>query len=159
MRFPMRRRVVLVFFACTLSSSLSIGAELQDRTLRAYESYRAGAEKQFFARQHTPNTPPSSEIVGRPADETGIISIAGGLIHHWIGTCFIRGVNLQTAIAVSRHYDVYPSIYKEIVTSRVLERDADKYRIQVRVKDRDAGITAVLDVRSTIRYMFPDRGR
>jgi hypothetical protein len=158
MRFPMRRRVAVVFSAWMLSSSLSAGAELQGRTLRAYESYRASVEKQFFARQHTPNTPPSSEIVGRPADEGGIISISGGLIHHWIGTCFIRGVNLQTAIEVSRHYDLYPSIYKEIVTSRVLERDADKYRIQVRVKDRDAGITAVLDVRSTIRYVFPDRG-
>jgi hypothetical protein len=153
----MRRRVVFVLVAWTLAPALCAGAELEERTNRAYEAYRASAEKRFLARQHTPATPLSGAIIGRPAAEDGIISIAGGLIHHWLGTCFIPGVNVQRALEVSRHYDVYPSIYREIVAARVLERDADKYRVLVRVKDGEGGISAVLDVRSTVRFVFPDK--
>ena len=151
-----RRPVALVFSALMLSSALCAGAELQERTNRTYESYRANAEKRFFARQHTPAAPQSAGISGRPADEDGIVSIAGGLIHHWIGTCFIPGLKLQTAIDVSRNYGAYPSIYKEIMTSRVLAHDADKYRVLMRLKDGEAGVSAVLDVRSTVRYVLID---
>src|SRR5262249_13855490 len=125
----MRRRAALVFSMWMLASTTSVGAELQERTSRAYESYRADTEKRFLARPHSPGAPLPSEIVGRPAGEDGIISIAGGLIHHWQGVCFIRGVNLQTALEVSRRYDAYPSIYKEILASRVLQRDGDTYRV------------------------------
>jgi hypothetical protein len=150
-------RVALVAFVLMLSSSLCAGADLEEKTSRTYDSYRANAEKRFLARQHAPDAPASGGIIGRPADENGIISIAGGLIHHWLGTCFIPGMKLQTAIAVSRNYDAYPSFYKEIIVSRVLERDADRYRLLMRLKDGDAGVTAVLDVRSTVRYVFLDK--
>jgi len=151
-------RVALVAFALMLSSALCAGADLQQKTSRTYDSYRANAEKRFLARQHSPDAPASGGVIGRPADEDGIISIDGGLIHHWLGTCFIPGMKLQTAIDVSRNYDAYPSIYKEIIVSRVLERDADRYRVLMRLKDGDAGVTAVLDVRSTVRYVFLDKG-
>src|SRR5262249_714940 len=122
-------------------------------------SYRAGAEQRFLARQHAPDASSSGQIIGRPANEDGIISIAGGLIHHWVGAGVVRGVNLQTAIAVSQKYDTYPSIYPALITSRVLERDGDTYRVLMRLKEGEAGVTAVLDVRSTVRYVFTGSAR
>jgi hypothetical protein len=152
-----RRSAALIVSACLiLSESSAAGAELQEQTVRAYESYRDGVRTRFLARSHSPGDRPPDGIAGRPAGEDGIISIAGGLIHHWQGVGFMRGVNLATAIEVSRNYGAYPSIYKEIIASRVLEHEGDRYRILLRLKDGDAGITAVLDVRSTVRYLFPD---
>src|SRR5262249_9421995 len=84
---------------------------------------------------------------------------AGGLIHHWSGASFIRDVNLQTVIDMSRNYDAYTSIYKEIVASRVLECDGDKYQVLMRLKESGGGVTAVVDVRATVRYVIPEKGR
>src|SRR5262245_14337440 len=109
MRCPTRRGVALIICACMLSSASTAAAELQEQTSRAYESYRASAEKRFFARLHTPAA--ASDIIGRPGDKDGIIPVDGGLIHHWVGTCFIPGLNLQKAIEISQRYDGYPSIY------------------------------------------------
>ncbi len=137
----------------------SAAAELQDRTSRAYESYRAGVEARFLSRPHAPGASVPREIAGRPAGEDGIISIPGGLIHHWIGSGFIRGVNMQTAIEVSRDYPEYPKMYREVLSARVLQNDGDRYRIAMRVKESESGITAVLDVHTDVRYVFPDMGQ
>src|SRR5262249_28755267 len=139
----LRVRAAFVLFAWILSSISSAAAELQDRTRTAYDSYRAGAEAQFVARQHAPGNPPPESVTVRPANKDGIISIAGGLIHHWSGASFIRDVNLQTVLDLSRNYDAYTSIYKEIVASRVLECDGDKYQVLMRLKESGGGVTAV----------------
>jgi hypothetical protein len=148
-----------VLFAWILASITSAAAELQDQTRTAYDSYRAGAEAQFLSRQHTPENPPSETVTVRPGNKDGIISIPGGLVHHWFGADFIRDVNLQTVIDTSRNYDAYSSMYKEIVSSRVLECDGDKYRILLRLKESESGVTAVLEVHATVRYVIPERGR
>src|SRR5215475_9996156 len=154
----LRVRALFVLFVSMLPSTSSGAAELQDRTSHAYDSYRAAAEARFLSRQHAPDAPPSEGVTARPANQGAIISVAGGLIHHWLGAGFIRGVNLQTVIDVSRKYDTYPSIYKEIIASRVLECDGDTYGVLMRLKEGEAGVTAVLDVRSTVRYVFPEKG-
>jgi len=155
----LRVQAACVLFAWMLSSIFSAAAELQDRTSSAYDSYRASAEAQFLSRQHAPQNPPPEGITARPANKDGIISIPGGLIHHWAGATFIRDVNLQTVVEMSRDYDAYPSIYREIVSSRVLESDGDQYRILMRLKEGEAGVTAVVDVRATVRYVIPEKGR
>ena len=155
----LRVQAACVLFAWMLSSIFSAAAELQDRTKSAYDTYRANAEAQFLSRQHAPGNPPLEGVTVRPANKDGIISIAGGLIHHWSGASFIRDVNLQTVIDMSRNYDAYTSIYKEIVASRVLESDGDKYQVLMRLKESGGGVTAVVDVRATVRYVVPEKGR
>lgn len=155
----LRVRAAFVLFAWILSSISSAAAELQDRTRSAYDTYRAGAEAQFLSRQHAPGNPPLQGVTVRPANKDGIISIAGGLIHHWFGAAFIRDVNLQTVSDTSRKYDAYTSIYKEIIAARVLESDDNTYRVLMRLKEGEGGVTAVLDVRATIRYVIPEKGR
>src|SRR5262249_4981720 len=136
MRCHLKIHAAVVLIAWMLSSVSSAAAELTDRKSQAYQSYRAGAEQRFLARQHAPDASSSGQIIGRPANEDGIISIAGGLIHHWVGAGVVRGVNLQTAIAVSQKYDTYPSIYHEIIASRVLDRDGHTYPLLMRFKHR-----------------------
>lgn len=154
----LRVRAAPVLIAWILSSTSTAAAELQDRTKSAYDSYRANAEAQFLSRQRAPENPPSEGITARPANKDGIISIPGGLIHHWFGSGFIRDVNLQTVIEKSRNYDAYTSIYKEIVSSHLLESDGDQYQVLMRLKEGGGGVTAVVDVRATARYVIPEKG-
>ncbi len=76
----------------------------------------------------------------------------GGLIHHWRGDVFIAGASVRSLVALSQDYAVYPKVYREVLASRVIGRDDDTYRIVTRLKEGEAGITAVLDVYSTVRY-------
>ena len=130
--------------------------ELQDRTARAYRAIAMARRHDFLRVPHEPSQSISWWNHRQPASEDGISSIAGGMVHHWTGIAFIPNVTLQTALDVSRNYAAYQTIDEEIIRSRVLERDGDTYRILLRLKEGEAGITAVLDVRSRVRYEFPD---
>ena len=88
----------------------------------------------------------------RPGKEDGIISVPGGLIHHWAGGAFIPQATLRRAVEVSSAYDAYPSVYKEVIASKLVGREGDTYRVLMRLKESEAGVSAVLEIRSTIRY-------
>ena len=64
----------------------------------------------------------------RPGREDGILSVPGGLIHHWVGTAFIPRATLQRAVAVSSAYDAIVGIYKEVIASKLVAREGDVYR-------------------------------
>jgi hypothetical protein len=135
-------------------------AELQERTARAYADYLARARAAFFSREHsTATVDRNPEPHGGPADQDGIIAVPGGLVHHWEGSAFIPGAHLETALRVSRSYQNYPSVYREILSAKVLDRQDDRYRILARLEEGAAGVHAVLDIRSTVQYEFPSAGR
>jgi len=52
-------------------------------------------------------TPRNGDVVVRPVREDGIMSVPGGLVHHWVGSTFISGVTLKDALEVSSRYDDY----------------------------------------------------
>ena len=47
------------------------------------------------------------------------MSVPGGLIHHWVGGAFIPRTTLQRTLEVSRAYDAYSTIYKEVIASKL----------------------------------------
>src|SRR5262249_54835716 len=101
-------------------------------------------------------TPSDLEIDARPADGDGIVDVPGGLVHHWLGTTFVSGITLRDAIDVSRAYANYPKVYTYITRSEVLEQDGDIYRVLLRLKGGEGGVSAVLQMRSTVQY-FAER--
>jgi hypothetical protein len=136
----------------------AVSAELENRTAQAYEAYRQRAEAAFLTRVSTVTASTAQSPSVRPAGEDGIISVPGGLVHHWAGAVFLPGATLQTVMALSQDYAAYPAIYREILAVRVVEHEGDMYRLVTRLKEGEAGITAVLDVRSSVRYtMAPGR--
>jgi hypothetical protein len=139
---------------------LAAAAELTSRTNLAYDDYLRQAEAAFLARVRTEvSATPKSEGVppARPGREDGIRSVPGGLIHHWVGAAFIPRATLQRALAVSHAYDTYSGIYKEVIASKLVGRQGDTYQVQIRLKESEAGVGAVLDIISTIRYFRPTR--
>lgn len=128
-------------------------AELEDRTARAYEAYREQTDRRFLARAGSAAVPTASrEPAARAAGEDGIIGVPGGLIHHWTGAVFVPGASVRSLVALSQDYASYPKVYREVLSSRIVGQDADTFDIVTRLKEGEAGITAVLDVFSTVRY-------
>jgi hypothetical protein len=133
-------------------------ADLEDRTSRAYEDYVKGAQRDFLARAQAaviPAAPAQGGIQARPAREDGIISVPGGLVHHWTGSMVVPKANLRTVVALSRAYSSYGSIYHEIIASKLIDRVGDTDRTLMRLQEGEAGITAVLEIKSTVQYHFP----
>lgn len=132
-------------------------AELTSQTSMAFDDYLRQAREAFLARVRTDVSPTTKTegVPARPGREDGIVSVPGGLIHHWVGGAFIPRATLQRALAVSNAYDAYRSIYKEVIASKLVGREGDTYQVLIRIKDSEAGVGAVLDILSTVRYFRP----
>lgn len=131
-------------------------AELKPATVAAFERYQRAAELAIagdvsasgpFLRIHL-TTPASRQtdledrlrrgevaVERLRATEGGKpIDIPSGMVHHWVGTVFIPGARLNQAVALLQAYDRHSDIYKpSVVRSAVLERDADRFRIFLRM--------------------------
>jgi len=130
--------------------------ELLAGAVRAYEGHVEQAKRAFLSRVQNdmaPTLPADGIVVAGPGEQDGIIDVPGGLVHHWIGRAFLQRVTLRTAVDVSRRYSAYSTIYKSVVASRLLNRDGETYRVLLRLKESEAGISAVLEVRSTAHYV------
>jgi hypothetical protein len=61
------------------------------------------------------------------------IDIPDGLVHHWVGTVFMLGVHVDTAVALMRDYDRHSQLFRpSVVRSKVLEHDGDRYGVFLR---------------------------
>ena len=137
---------------------LTAAAELTSRASLAYDDYLRQAQEAFLARVRTDaSAAPKTEGVApaRPGREDGIVSVPGGLIHHWVGAGFVPNGTLQRALDVAVAYDRYTSVYKEVIAAKLVAREDDVYRVLIRLQESEAGVSAVLDIHSTARYFHP----
>lgn len=144
----------VVCAAALAPGSPASAADLQPEAVRAYEAHAARVVREFPQRVKALASGRRCEGVMRatPGSGDGILTVPHGLVHHWVASAFIPGVTLQQALDVSRDYARYPDIYEPVQTARVLAHRGDSYSVLLRVKEGGAGITAVLDVRSTVEY-------
>lgn len=129
-------------------------ADLQPRTAQAYDKYADEMTRDFVARAQKAATIARCDgvITARAGSGDGILTVPDGLIHHWLGLAFVKGATLKTVSDVARDYAGYPKVYKAVLSSKVLSQKGDTYRVLLRLKEGEAGITAVLDVRSAVDY-------
>lgn len=141
--------------AVCLTPSPAAAADLQAATAQAYETYASTATREFLARAMKAAATTrrcDGVIAARAGSGDGILTVPDGLIHHWLAIAFVRGATMKDAEAVARDYAAYSRIYTNVVSSRVLSRKDDSYRVLIRLKEGEAGINAVLDVRSAVDY-------
>lgn len=155
-----RQAWYVILLTCCAASAV-VAVELQPTATRAYDSYVERATRVFLERvsrqrNGANDTGVRDTITGRPGTEDGIIAVPDGLVHHWVGAVFIPGVTLRQALDVSSAYPKYPTIYKSILSSRVLSKDESTVRVLFRIKEGAGMVNATLDVRSSIRYFHPD---
>jgi hypothetical protein len=149
-----------------VAAASAVAAELRPEAARAYDTYVARVQAAFVARAPSELVPVRFGRVRRdgdfdaePAEQDGIIGVPSGLVHHWAGGTLIGGVSLRQVLDVSMSYGDYHRVYQPIVASRLLDRQGDTFRALFRIREGVSGVSAVLDVRSQIGYVFPRDGR
>ena len=129
-------------------------AELHSRTAQAFDKYAEQATRDFVARamKAAGTRRCDGVITARAGNGDGILNVPDGLIHHWLGLAFVPGATIKDVETVARDYPGYPKMYKAVLSSRVLSQKGDSYQVLLRLKEGEAGINAVLDVRSAVEY-------
>ena len=135
--------------------------ELTDQARLAFDDYAERAERSFvsapfvFAEQLAP-TLRGGAIIGRSGSGNGILEVPAGLVHHWRGAAFFSGATADGALHLSQSYEQYPKFYASVVSSQLLNREGDTFRVRFRFKERAGVVTSVVDITSTVSYVRVD---
>lgn len=146
--------------ALSLTAAPATAADLQPRTAQAYDKYADQLTRDFVSRAEKNSGARRCDgvITARAGNGDGILNVPDGLLHHWLGVAFVRGATLQQVASVARDYTAYSKVYTNVVSSKVLSQQGDSYRVLIRLKEGEAGINAVLDVRSAVDYRMRTDG-
>jgi hypothetical protein len=137
----------------TSAGTVISAAALKQEAAQAYREYLDSAKAAFLARVDGGTLSlKDGEIIARPAREDGILEVPGGLVHHWTAATFVRGVHLQRALDVSQDYSRYPLVYGSVADAKLLDHEGGTYHVSMRLKEHQAGLTVVLQIRSTVSY-------
>jgi hypothetical protein len=171
-------RSALALLLVALPVGAAIAADLQPRTAAAFDRYVKTIEAQMprrpaflwvdrgldAARRKTRDALARGELVIESIDrgDTGITrDVPDGMLHHWIGTVFVPGGTVNTALALLQDYDRHASIYSPAVTqSKLLSRNGDVFRMHLRFTMTRV-VTVVVNTENEAVFMreAPDRAR
>jgi hypothetical protein len=153
-----------VFALTCVAVSTLVAAQLTEAASQAYAEHANRARQSFLERfNHDVGISNAAaaalrqgKITVRPGSGDGILDVPGGLIHHWFAAILIPGVTLDQVVGVSRAYRNYPSIFHPIMSAMVLSDEGESLRVQFRMKESAAGMSATLDMTSRVVYSQPD---
>ena len=155
-----RRRgswLVLVILVIGLFAAPGLSAaELQPRTLTAWETYVRLTEQRiatelngrqgFLVMDFMPESESrsvhsllrSGQVYIRKMetkDDNGReIPVKDGMIHHWFGSIFVPGLNLDALLRWLHDYDHHKLYFKEVEDSKLLSRDDSTFHIFLRLR-------------------------
>jgi hypothetical protein len=146
--------------------------QLKPRTLQAFESYIAEAEKGMEASLHgrgsflwsdgsaeRSHQVRQGQIVAQLWAGDGAVKVPNGLIHDWIAAGFVPDATVEQALALVQNYDNHKNIYKpEVLDSKLISHDGNDYRIFLRLLKKKV-ITVVLDTDHDVNYSSLDDKR
>jgi hypothetical protein len=174
------REIALLLLLVVLGPRPAISAELKPETVAAFERYveitaaRIEAEltgpgpfllldrRSDFDRHAILKTIQGGAVFIQPletrAPNGAEISIPDGMVHHWYGAVFIPGPTLDQVLELVQDYDRHHRIYPEVVDSRLIERDGDRFKIYLRLV-KNKVITVTLDTEHDVSYRRVDARR
>jgi hypothetical protein len=145
--------------------------QLKPETVQAFEAYIREAE---LAMEQTLRDGPflwsdanpkhtiqvaKGEIVAQFWSGSGPGKVPEGLIHDWIGACFIPDATIPDTLQVVQDYNNHENVYKpEVIASKLISRNGDDFQIYYRLLKKKI-ITVVLDTYHDVHYAAPDPAR
>ena len=153
------------------------GAKLKPETLLAWDRYvrltedRIGSElaseKGFFI--HEFGRPSEANVTWQSVHSGQVmvsrmetedprgraIKVPGGMIHHWRGTILIPSVRLEQVIHRLRYPDPRVPPQKDVLETRILDRDQDSLRIYLKLV-RKKIVTVAYNTEHLVRYRWHD---
>jgi hypothetical protein len=170
-------RLFLSVVALGLLTSTASAADLQPRTVAAFDRYVRAAEAQmlpqpFLRIDALPDGERRAKLAELSRGEVYIerlsareagksIDVPGGLIHHWLGAVFVPGAKLSQALELLQDYDHHAEIYRPaIARSKLVSRAGDEFRVDLRFSMKKV-ITVVVDTENDARFttLGPDRAQ
>ena len=136
--FVIADRCVFAALTRTVATILILGwpshagaAQLRKETIDAWDQYVKATEARIERDlAHAPRP-----AIARPEGELpdgGVIAVPSGLIHHWHGGVFIRGMRLDTFLDALIHPGTPPP-QEDVLEARVLARSNDALRVYLRL--------------------------
>jgi hypothetical protein len=174
MSITRRRRLAAFAWAVVILGGAVGAAELQPKTVKAFDAYVAAAEARSAA--------PFLWIDSRPAPERarhlsdlragGLMierlrvrpqgrdaDVPDGLVHHWIGAVFVPQATTAKALRLLQDYDRHADVYAPAVArSRLLSHDGDNFRFSLRFVMTKV-ITVTVDGEHEARFAMAGPGR
>jgi hypothetical protein len=93
------------------------------------------------------------EVVTERLRRSEQIDVPDGLVHHWVRTIFVPGVNAQRAVALLQDYHRHASIFSpNVVQSKTLEHQDDRFRVFLRFYMKKV-ISATLNSEHEARFV------
>ncbi|MCU1305455.1 MAG: hypothetical protein JWN45_150 [Acidobacteriaceae bacterium] len=78
----------------------------------------------------------NGEVVTEKLEEKeqgATIEVPSALVHHWIGSAFIPGGNVASALAVLQDYNHHKDLYKpQVADSRLISRNGNDFKVYLR---------------------------
>jgi hypothetical protein len=173
--------VPLALLACVITTRVqaapaAAGAELQNRTIQAFDRYvrlteaRLNGTAPFLWIDGLPEARRRDALQTVQRKELSIerlqtkengrdIDVPDGLIHHWVGTAFVPGVTINDALAVLQDYNEHHRIYAPTVAaSKLQSRDGDRFTFLLRfVMKKVITVTVNSDHEAVFRRPAADR--
>lgn len=173
MRVPL---ALLTAVALTLHPSAAMAAELQPRTVAAFDRYvratearmnsgapflwvdsLAGAQKEAKLQAMRRGELAIDRLETREAGKE--IDVPGGLIHHWVGSVFVPRATVDQAVALLQDYDRHGEIYRpNVARSKLLSREGDVFRVYLRFYMKKV-ITVIVNSEHEARFSRPAADR
>jgi len=167
---------VLRIHAAPAPASAASAAELQNRTIQAFDRYvrlteaRLNGNASFLWIDTLPEAQRREAIHTVQRKELSIerletkdngreIDVPGGLIHHWVGTAFVQGASINDASAILQDYNEHHRIYAPTVAaSKLQSRDGDRFTFFLRfVMKKVITVTVNSDHEAVFRKPAADR--
>ena len=149
--------------ALLLLSAPAVAAELQPRTVAAFDRYvrlteaRMNGSGPFLLIEPRRNELAIEPLTTRDGGRE--IDVPGGLVHHWVGLAFVPGATIDQALALLQDYNSHGRIYQPAVArSRLIERKGDTFRFFLRFFMKKV-ITVVVNSEHEARFTRPARDR
>lgn len=87
------------------------------------------------------------------------LEIPGGVVQHWLGSVFMRGVTLADVRSVMQDYNNYQTIYKpDVIASKLIKAQGDDYDIFLRLYKKQI-VTVVFNANYHVHYAQPAPNR
>jgi putative flippase GtrA len=158
-----------------LASESYVAAELQARTLAAWELYQRQVDSRFrqdatfahdaFGRDKEWRDVARSGAIAmfeadRPLPGGQTVEVPAGTIHHWIGAVFIPGATLNDVLTdLKQNAGKESQNYEDVIASRLIDRSGDRVRVYLKIRRESAFVTVHYNTEHDVEYRTIDTTR
>jgi hypothetical protein len=169
-------RVVPWCFALGLTAASTMMADLQPKTVEAFDRYVRVTEARMAKELEPSGSFLLLDSLPEPRRKSAIDEVRGGglfierlatsenghkleapdaLIHHWVGAVFVPGATVDRAVALMQDYDRHADVFRPAVArAKILSKNGDDFRVALRFSLKKV-ITVVVNTENDAHFSRP----